>query len=167
MLRTPDGPSFAMYPNTCPYRQQFGRFFNNSVHSVGRFGVWVFPEYSPTVAGDCINDAPYQAVFEGLVSWKNNRGFEWVMSSTIQIRNAVVFDNADTGLRCVTAINNQATNLPNLRATFYNENTGSSVINSIVIGDSQVSSTPVVAGEGGLVGKLCVDIFDRDDHSIL
>ena len=153
MLRTPDGPSFAMYPNYCPYRQPFGRFFNNSVHSTGRFGVWVFPEYSPAVAGSCLNDTPYQAVFDSLVAWKNHRGLEWVMSSSVQVRNAVVFDHDDTGLRCVTAINHQATNLPNLRQTFYNENTGSSVINSIVIGDSRVSATPVVPTEGGLVGK--------------
>ncbi|CAF3424464.1 unnamed protein product [Rotaria sp. Silwood1] len=151
MLRTPDGPSFAMYPNYCPYRRQFGRFFNNSVHSVGRFGVWIFPEYSPTVAGNCWNDAPYQAIFDGLISWKNSKGFEWVMSSSIQIRNTIVFDNYDTGLRCVTAINHQATNLPNLRATFYNETRGSSVINSIIIGDSGVSGNPIVPTEGGLV----------------
>ncbi|CAF3637436.1 unnamed protein product [Rotaria sp. Silwood1] len=151
MLRTPDGPSFAMYPNFCPYRQSFGRFYNNSVHSVGRFGVWIFPEYSPTVAGSCTNDAPYQAVFDGLVSWKNNRGIEWVMSSTIQIKNSIVFDNHDTGIRCVTAINHQSTSLPNLRNTFYNENTGSSVLNSIIIGDTGTSGSAIVPGEGGLV----------------
>ncbi|CAF4319171.1 unnamed protein product, partial [Adineta steineri] len=92
LLETPDGPSFAMYPNFCPHRQQFGRFFNNSVHSVGRFGVWLFPEYSPTVSGSCITDNPYQAIIEGLISWKNSRGIEWVMSSTVQITNARVFD---------------------------------------------------------------------------
>ena len=154
MLQTPDGPSFAMYPNYCPYRQTFGRFFNNSVHSVGRFGVWIFPDYSPTIGGNCWNDAPYQAVFDGLISWKNFEGFEWVMASTVQVRNAIVFDNDDAGIRCVTAINNQATNLPNLRATFYNENTGSSVINSVIIGDSGLSGSPIVPVEGGLIGKF-------------
>jgi hypothetical protein len=154
MLRTPDGPSFSMYPNICPYRQQFGRFFNNSVHSVGRFGVWIFPEFAPTLAGDCWADAPYQAIFDGVVAWKNNRGFEWVMSSSIQVRNAIVFDNHDTGLRCVTAINHQTTNIANLRSTFYNENTGSSVINSIVIGDLGVSGSPITPSDGGLVGMF-------------
>jgi hypothetical protein len=154
MLETPDGPSFAMYPNFCPFRQQFGQFVNNSVHSTGRFGVWIFPEYAPTVGGNCWNDAPYQAVFNGLISWNNNKGFEWVMASTIQLRNAVVYDNADAGIRCVTAINDQSTGLPNLHATFYNENTGSSVINSIIIGDTGVSGTPIAPSEGGLIGKL-------------
>jgi hypothetical protein len=153
MLETPDGPSFAMFPNFCPFRQPFGRFLNNSVHSVGRFGVWVFPEYSPTVGGSCSGIAPYQAVFDGLISWNNNKGFEWVMSSTLQIKNAVVFDNADTGLRCVTAINHQDLNVAALQSTFYNENTGSSVINSVVIGDSGVSGTAIAPSEGGLVGK--------------
>ena len=75
------------------------------------------------------------------------------MSSNIQIRNAIVFDNANSGLRCVTAINNQATNLPNLRATFYDENSGPSVINSVVIGDSGLPGGPVVPVEGGLIGE--------------
>ncbi len=153
MLETPDGPSFAMFPNFCPFRQPFGRFFNNSVHSTGRFGVWIFPEYAPTVDGSCTADAPYQAVFEGLISWRNSKGMEWVMASTIQIKDAVVWDNFDAGLSCVTAENDDATNLPNLRATFYNISSGSSVINSVIVGDSGASTSPVVATLGGLVGK--------------
>ncbi|CAF3091006.1 unnamed protein product [Rotaria socialis] len=151
MLKKPDGPSFAMYPGYCPYRQPFGRFFNNSVHSTGVAGVWIFPEYSPTVGGSCTNDAPTQAVFEGLISWKNFKGMEWVMASTIQIKSALVFDSSDAGLSCVTAINDGATNLPNLEATFYNENTGSSVIDSIIIGDLGVSGAPIVPTTAGLV----------------
>jgi hypothetical protein len=154
MLETPDGPSFSLFPNFCPYRQPFGRFSNNSVHSVGRFGVWIFPEYAPTVGGSCTADAPYQAVFDGLISWRNNEGFEWVMASTIQLRNAVVYDNVEADIRCVTAINQQSTGLPNLHATFYNESAGSSVIDSIIIGDTGTLPYPVVPVEGGLIGKL-------------
>ncbi len=156
MLETPDGPSFAMFPNFCPFRQPFGRFSNNSVHSSGRFGVWIFPEYAPTVGGNCWADAPYQAVFDGLTSWRNSKGMEWVMASTIQIKNAIVWDNFDAGLSCVTAENDDATNLPNLRATFYNISSGSSVINSVIIGDTGTSAAPVVATIGGLVGKLLI-----------
>jgi len=151
MLETPDGPSFASFPGFCPFRQPFGRFYNNSVHSVGRIGVWIFPEYSPTVGGNCYNDAPYQAVFEGLTTWRNARGLEWVMSSTIQVKGAIAFDNNEAGLSCVTAINDQATNLPNLRATFYNISSGSSVINSLIVGDSGASSSAVVPSDGGLI----------------
>ena len=75
------------------------------------------------------------------------------MASSIQIRNALVFDNQETGIRCTTAIFHQTVNLVNFRATFYQENRGSSVINSIIIGDSGQSSSPIVPNEGGLVGK--------------
>ncbi|CAF5070339.1 unnamed protein product, partial [Rotaria socialis] len=68
-----------------------------------------------------------------------------------QIRNTVVFDNHDTGIRCVTAINHQSLNRPNLRNTFYFENNDSSVINSIIIGDTGTSGSAIVPGEGGLV----------------
>lgn len=154
MLETPDGPSFAMFPNYCPFRRPFGRFVNNSVHSVGRFGVWIFPEYAPTVSGSCSGDAPIQAVFDGLVTWGNSRGFEWTMSRTVQLKNAIVYDNAETGIRCVTAKNHMDLNLVNLRSTFYNVNTGSSVVDSIIIGDTGISTSRIVPGEGGLVGKL-------------
>ncbi|CAF3925163.1 unnamed protein product [Rotaria sp. Silwood2] len=151
MLRTPDGPSFAMYPDFCPYRQPFGRFFNNSVHSCGQFGVWIFPEYVSTVGGSCWADAPKQPVFERLTSWRNTKGFEAVMSNVIQVKSAVVFDNIDMGIAYLTAIDHRETNLPNLRATFYDINTGASVIDSIIIGDSNLADSPVIPWRGGLV----------------
>ena len=154
MLQSPDGPSFAMYPGFCPNRQPFGRFFNNSVHSCGQFGVWIFPEYEPTTGGRCGADAPKQAVFEQLTSWRNNKGFEAVMSNVIQVKSAVVFDNIDMGIAYLTAIEHRETNLPNLRATFYDVNTGASVIDSIIIGDSKLSNRPVIPWRGGLIGKI-------------
>ncbi|CAM2722167.1 unnamed protein product [Rotaria socialis] len=151
MLQSPDGPSFALYPGFCPNRQPFGRFFNNSVHSCGQFGVWIFPEYEPTTGGRCGADAPKQAVFERLTSWRNTKGFEAVMSNVIQVKNAVVFDNIDMGIAYLTAIEHRETNLPNLRATFYDVNTGASVIDSIIIGDSKLSNSPVIPWRGGLI----------------
>ncbi|CAF1102447.1 unnamed protein product [Rotaria sordida] len=68
MVRTSDGQSFAIYRNICPYGQIFDRFVNNSVHSVGRFGVRIFLDYSPTVAGSRSADTPYQAVFDELIA---------------------------------------------------------------------------------------------------
>ena len=151
MLRTPDGPSFAMYPNFCPHRQPFGRFYNNSVHSCGQFGVWIFPEYAPTTGGSCWMDAPYQVVFERLISWRNTKGFEAVMSNVIQVKNSVVYDNVDMGIAYLTAIDHREINLPNLRQTFYNISTGASVINSVIIGDTGLASTPIAPWTGGLI----------------
>lgn len=149
----PDGLSAATSPNYCPYKQPFGIFSNNSVHSTGRYGVWIYPQYAPTVSGQCDDLRPSVAVLDGLVSWKNNKGIEWVMARTVQIRNAVVFDNEDTGIACVTAMGHQDVNPTYLRPTFYNAQNGSSVINCIIIGNSGVSNTPVLSSTTGLVGQ--------------
>ncbi|CAF4773440.1 unnamed protein product [Rotaria sp. Silwood1] len=146
-----EGLSLLTNPNYCPNRQPFGRFYNNSVHSTGRFGVWIYPEYAPTISGDCNDMQPSQAILEGLVSWKNNKGIELVMTRTTQIKNAVVFDNADIGVAYITAVGHQETNPPYLRATFYDTDNGSSVIDSIIIGDAGISSTPIVPSTAGLV----------------
>ncbi|CAF4012065.1 unnamed protein product [Rotaria sp. Silwood2] len=149
-----EGLSVLTNPNYCPNRHPFGRFYNNSVHSTGRFGVWIYPEYAPTISGDCNDTQPSQAILEGLVSWKNNKGIELVMTRTTQIKNAVVFDNADIGIAYITAVGHQETNPPCLRATFYDTDNGSSVIDSIIIGDAGISSTPIIPSTAGLVGWL-------------
>ncbi|CAF4657274.1 unnamed protein product [Rotaria sp. Silwood1] len=147
----PEGLSLSTISDYCPNRQPFGRFYNNIVHSTGRFGVWVYPEYAPTISGACNDSQPSQATFDGLIAWKNNKGIETVMSRTIQIKNALVFDNADIGIACITAVGHQETNPPYLRETFYDTHIGSSVIDSIIIGDVGISSTPIVPSTAGLV----------------
>ena len=149
----PDGLSADLMPNYCPYKQPFGSFSNNSVHSTGRYGVWIYPQYAPTVSGTCNDQNPSVAVFEGLVSWKNHKGIEWVMARTVQIRNAIIFDNEDTNIACITAINHQDINRTFLRPTFYNAVNGSSVIDSIIIGHSRISNTLILSSTKGLVGQ--------------
>ncbi|CAF1212069.1 unnamed protein product [Rotaria sordida] len=144
LLDTASGASFALYPNYSPYTQPFGRFYNNSVHSSGRFGVWIYPQYSPTINS---NPSPPQAVFDGLVSWKNSKGFEWVKSNAIQIRNALAFDNNDAGISCITAFDYQS------RRISSNLGNGSSVIDSVIIGDTGVSLNPIITSTAGLVGR--------------
>ncbi|CAF0883351.1 unnamed protein product [Rotaria sordida] len=144
LLDTASGASFALYPNYSPYTQPFGRFYNNSVHSSGRFGVWVYPQYSPTINS---NPSPPQAVFDGIVSWKNSKGFEWVKSNAIQIRNALAFDNNDAGISCITAFDYQS------RRISSNLGNGSSVIDSVIIGDTGVSLNPIITSIAGLVGR--------------
>jgi hypothetical protein len=143
-----------------PYKQPFGRFYNNSVHSSGRYGVWIYPEYAPTVSGNYYDNTPSVAIFEGLISWRNDKGMEWVMSSTIQIKNALVFDNADTGIGCISAINYQITNPTNLRSTFYSAENGSSVIDSIIIGSSNILDAQIIPSTAGLIGRLNLLSFE-------
>ena len=40
MHKHPDGPSFD--PNYCPQNAPLGRNYNNTVHSCGWFGIWIF-----------------------------------------------------------------------------------------------------------------------------
>lgn len=149
----PLGLSLLTYPNYCPNRQPFGRFFNNTVHSTGRFGVWIYPEYAPTMTGDCNGTNPTQATIDGLIAWRNNKGIEVVMSRTVQIKNTLVFDNANMGIAYITAVGHQETNPPYIRPTFFDSVNGSLVIDSIIIGDVGISSIPVVPVTAGLVGK--------------
>ena len=149
----PEGLSLLTHPNYCPNRHPFGRFYNNSVHSTGRFGVWIYPEYAPTMTGDCNGTNPTQASIDGLISWRNNKGIEIVMSRTIQIKDALVFDNHGMGIGYITAVNHQDKNPPYIRPTFFDSINGSLIIDSVIIGDVGISSTPIIASSAGLVGK--------------
>ena len=122
-----------------PYKQHFGRFTNNSVHSSGGIGVWIYPLYAPSAS----SDRTAQALFEGLVSWKYNKGIEWVLATTILIRDALVFDQAEVGIASLAAINYYFPNASYLRPIFYNAETGSAVINSVIIGDSHTSNSSI------------------------
>ncbi|KAG7457780.1 hypothetical protein MATL_G00230750 [Megalops atlanticus] len=51
MHDNPDGPSYD--PNICQKRVPLGEFFNNTVHSQGWFGLWIFQEYFPMKGGGC------------------------------------------------------------------------------------------------------------------
>lgn len=45
MLTHPSGPSFD--PNICQQKVELGVFKNNTVHSQGWFGLWIFQTYTP------------------------------------------------------------------------------------------------------------------------
>lgn len=150
---TLSGFSYLKNATYCPDRQPFGGFYNNSVHSTGRYGVWLYSGYAPTVSGNCNGLDPMKATFDGLVSWKNNKGIEIVMSRTIQIKNAITFDNADLGIAYLTAIGHEATNPSNLRPTFYNVANGSIIMDSVIIGDTGISANSIIPTTAGLVGE--------------
>ena len=48
MLEHPEGPSYT--PDICPQNAELGEFFNNTVHSVGWYGLWIFEDYFPKQA---------------------------------------------------------------------------------------------------------------------
>ncbi len=84
ILDHPEGPSFTL--SYCPKKIPFGKFGNNSVHSTGRFGLWIFPGYTPTVSGGCNDIRPSVAQFNNFTSWSCDKGAENVNSNNIQFK---------------------------------------------------------------------------------
>jgi len=135
---TPEGPSFTT--TYCPRKIPLGRFFNNSVHSNGRFGLWIFPEYHPTVTGACGDKAQSQpAIFDTFYTYSCTKGAEWVASFPMQFKNFVVFDHTEAGISAFT------TDFVKTENTFtknelFSSTRGPLVQNSIVIGNSDSTS---------------------------
>jgi hypothetical protein len=125
-----------------------GRFFNNSAHTVGRFGLWIFPGYTPTVTGACNDNTPKVAKFEHFKSFRNDKGAEWVMSAPLQFRNFVVFDHEANGIETKTIRFAQNIN-SGYGSLFYNDASGSTIADSVIIGNSDQNA--LTNSENGIV----------------
>jgi hypothetical protein len=148
LLDNPDGPSFT--ETYCPKMVKMGTFNNNSVHSNGRFGLWIFPGYTPSASGRCNDGARSVARFTRFTSFLNDKGAEWVMSSNLQFRNFVVFDHAEASIETKTIIFNED---PNTRQSysFYNESSGATIADTVIIGNSDSSSSTSITPTGIIV----------------
>ncbi|XP_021347967.1 fibrocystin-L-like [Mizuhopecten yessoensis] len=91
----PEGPSFT---NTvCPKLVTLGVFHNNSAHSFGWFGLWIFPTYTPRVGGICGSSAPTPVVFDTFLTWNNEKGVETVNTGALQFSNIQAVSNKKAG----------------------------------------------------------------------
>ena len=143
---TPEGPSYTTA--YCPKNIPLGTFFNNSVHSNGRFGLWIFPEYHPKVTGACGDTTPKAAIFDTFYVYNVVKGAEWVMSYPMQFKNFVTFDNSETGL---SAFTNGAWKENNFYNTaLYSSIQGAVLENCIIIGNTD-STSPKSISESGVV----------------
>ena len=113
----PTGPSttFSVFPRRLP----LGEFTDNSAHSFGWYGLWVFPEYAPYVP----------AVFNNFLAWKNERGVEFGVeggtSGALQLHNSTLLDNELAGFE----------------ATEINAEWGESVLkDTLIVGHSEVTA---------------------------
>ncbi|MBZ3876694.1 Fibrocystin-L [Sciurus carolinensis] len=92
----PDGPSYDQ--NICQKRVPLGEFFNNTVHSQGWFGMWIFEEYFPMHTGSCTSTVPVPAIFNSLTTWNCQKGAEWVNGGALQFHNFVMVNNYEAGI---------------------------------------------------------------------
>nr|XP_058131903.1 fibrocystin-L isoform X2 [Dasypus novemcinctus] len=96
MNNHPDGPSYDR--NICQKRIPLGEFFNNTVHSQGWFGIWIFEEYFPMQTGSCTSTVPVPAIFNSLTTWNCQKGAEWVNGGALQFHNFVMVNNYEAGI---------------------------------------------------------------------
>ncbi|CAF0756351.1 unnamed protein product [Brachionus calyciflorus] len=168
ILDRPDGASYR--PDYCPKKIPLGKFFNNTVHGVGRFGLWIFPGYHPSVTGACSDNNPSVAKFEHFTTYSNDKGAEWVMANNLQFRNFISFDHASASIEAKQIIFNEDIH-SRYSPTFYNETNGPLISDSIVVGNSDSSKTTsitpygvVIAWDRGLLVKN-VSFYNFPDGS--
>ena len=109
----PTGPSFDS--TVFPQRLCLGEFSDNSAHSFGWYGLWIFPKYTPSET----------AVFKNFLSWKNERGVEFADTGAVQLHNSTLLDNKEAGF--------EATELES-------EWGGPLVKNLLIVGHSEITS---------------------------
>ena len=90
----PDGPSFTS--SVCPKNVPLGTFYNNTAHSFGWFGLWIFEDYFP-LQGGCGGSDVEPAVFEKLFAWNNDKGAEAVNSGALQFKDFTLVQNRLAG----------------------------------------------------------------------
>ncbi|XP_076825620.1 fibrocystin-L-like isoform X2 [Clavelina lepadiformis] len=96
MHEHPDGPSYTT--TVCQQKVELGEFRNNTVHSQGWFGLWIFESYFPMKGSSCTSTEPSPAKFDSLTTWHCEKGAEWVNCGAIQFNNFVMVNNEDTGI---------------------------------------------------------------------
>ena len=119
----------------------FGTFYNNTVHSVGSYGLWIFPTYTPSVS---------HATFEKFVSYLNDKGAEWVSSNKVQFKNFIVYDHATSGIETKLIPGNSGSGYYGF---FYDETNGPTIVNSTIIGNSDSSANSSITPIGLVVAR--------------
>lgn len=120
----PDGPSYDS--NICQKMVPLGEFYNNSAHSQGWFGLWIFQEFFPKVGGTCSSTIPQPAVFRKLTSWNNEKGAEWVNVGAVQFNDFLMVNNEVAGVETKRIIQQHVRG--------WGLDTGAGLVNSTLVG---------------------------------
>uniref|UniRef100_A0AAQ5X4Y6 Polycystic kidney and hepatic disease 1 (autosomal recessive)-like 1 n=1 Tax=Amphiprion ocellaris TaxID=80972 RepID=A0AAQ5X4Y6_AMPOC len=124
MHEHPDGPSYDK--NICQKRVPLGEFLNNTVHSQGWFGLWIFQDFFPMKTGSCRSKTPEPAVFRSLTTWNCEKGSEWVNVGSIQFENFLMVNNEKAGI--------DAKRIFQWAVKGFGEDGGATVSNSTIVG---------------------------------
>ncbi|XP_069121982.1 fibrocystin-L-like [Argopecten irradians] len=135
----PEGPSFTS--DVCPKLLTLGVFRNNSAHSFGWFGLWIFPDYTPRVGGVCGSAIPTPAVFESFFAWNNEKGIETVNTGALQFVNVQAVANKKAGFEGKLIVEGEDTSNPANEAALRD---------SLIVGYASFSPSSVCSF-GGLV----------------
>ncbi|XP_074659740.1 fibrocystin-L-like [Tubulanus polymorphus] len=159
----PTGPSFTT--NLCPNKMPLSSFYDNSVHSVGWYGLWIFEAYTPRKDPVCSSSQTEPAVFRMLKTWHCEKGSEFVDGGAIQFHDftSVRDEKAGVEMKLTRGVN-----------LFSDE--GALLNNSLIVGsDSGVPGEDIATKRGvvlpvspGLLVKDTVFVnFDRSSHAAL
>lgn len=91
----PDGPSFDN--SICPQHVPVRVFRNNTAHSNGWFGLWIFTTIKTREGGQCGSSTPAMSLFESLTAWNNEKGAEIVNGGALECRDFVLVNNKLAG----------------------------------------------------------------------
>ncbi|KAM8840499.1 PKHD1 like 1, tandem duplicate 1 isoform 3-T3 [Spinachia spinachia] len=124
MHEHPDGSSYDA--NICQKRVPLGMFYNNTVHSHGWFGLWIFADFFPMRDGGCQSVTPEPAVFRSLTAWNCEKGAEWVNVGAVQFIDFTVVNNEKAGM--------EAKRIMQWAVSGYGEVGGATMSNSTIVG---------------------------------
>ncbi|XP_066271168.1 fibrocystin-L-like [Branchiostoma lanceolatum] len=82
------GPSFDDENDFAPINVPLGVFADNTFHSLGWFGLWIFEDYFPDEL----------AVFRSLKAWRCEKGAEVVNGGKINLNGFIMYDNEKAGI---------------------------------------------------------------------
>ncbi|XP_064089363.1 fibrocystin-L-like [Macrobrachium nipponense] len=123
--RNPSGPSATT--SYCQNNAVMGEFTNNTAHSIGRYGLWVFSMDGYFPKTRACGGSDLVAKWHNFTVWRCDRGAEVVFGGNLQFHGFVTLDNEHAGLEMVKMQGN------------FGEDDGPGIFDSLVIGHSALS----------------------------
>ncbi|XP_063855726.1 fibrocystin-L-like isoform X2 [Scylla paramamosain] len=133
----PSGPSATnIY---CQNTEKMGLFFNNTAHSMGRYGLWVFSNQGYHPKSNICGGRDVGAKWESFTAWHCERGAEAVSGTKLQFHNFVMLDNQQAGMEMVSVKGG------------FGQDDSPGIFNSLVVCHSALNSSACTSGTSGIV----------------